>query len=199
MTMYVRNCQGCKEERSEEEVLCGNCGWDLTHEALRLPGQIDVIRELVSAPIDIRYCSNGHVLEDGDEICLVPNCGALIAEEPTAENSLNETNIDGWSVIEQIEGDDETNEKYIVARNGIRAQLNFYCLDTYLSTSTFEIIKRLPRESVPELLAYGEWEGRRYEVIDLLSQTNLLSLLSESIDLETIQQIIRSIGKTLSR
>ena len=198
MTMYVRNCQGCKEERSEEEVLCGNCGWDLTHEALRLPGQIDVIRELVSAPIDIRYCSNGHALEDGDEICLVPNCGALIAEEPTAENNLNETNIDGWSVLEQIESDNETNEKYIVARNGIRAQLNFYCLDTYPSISTFEIIKRLPKESVPALLAYGEWEGRRYEVIDLLSQTNLLSLLSESIDLETIQQIIRSIGKTLS-
>ena len=56
MTIHVRKCPGCREERSEEEVLCGNCGWDLTQEPLRLPGQIDLIPETPSLLTTIRHC-----------------------------------------------------------------------------------------------------------------------------------------------
>jgi primosomal replication protein N'' len=198
MTIYVRNCQGCKEERSEQEVFCGNCGWNLTQEALCLPGQLEKVHEIVLAvPTDKRHCTNGHPLDDGDEMCL--DCGAFIAEEAIEENiQTNETIIDGWSVIERLESDSEIYEKYIVARHDYRAQLTYFCPDTHPDISIYEIIKRLPKDSVPELLAYGEWEGRRYEVTDVISQTGLLSLLSDSVDLKTIQQIVMSIGKILS-
>ena len=46
MTIHIRKCPGCREERSVEEVLCGSCGWDLTQEPLRLPGQVDRIPEI---------------------------------------------------------------------------------------------------------------------------------------------------------
>ena len=60
----------------------------------------------------------------------------------------------------------------------------------------YEILKRLPKDYVPELLAHGEWQGSRYEVTDLISHP-LFDLQSASIDLETIQQIVKSIGRIL--
>src|SRR5271167_4386487 len=101
MISYVRKCQGCKEERTEEEVLCGNCGWDLTQEPLRLPGQIDPVQGTpADSPPAMRRCLNGHPLDSGDEMCF--ECGATAAEEGACEPENpqpSETIIDGWSAI----------------------------------------------------------------------------------------------------
>lgn len=200
MTIYVRNCQGCKEDRAEEEVLCGNCGWNLTLEPLKLPGQIDLIQETTNVPSPSRLCLNGHPLDEGDQICFVQNCGAIVAEEVCMADNLqvNETIIDGWSVIEQLENDSEIFEIFIVERHGHRAQLTFYLPDSHTNSSIYEILKRLPKDYVPELLAQGKWEGRQYEVIDLITKPTFLDLISDPIDLETIRQVVKSIGKILN-
>lgn len=197
MTIHIRKCQGCKEERSEEEALCENCGWNLTLEPLRLPGQIDFIPETSITPPTMRRCLNGHPIDQGDEMCF--ECGA--AEALTGECSetpqLNETVIDGWSVIEQLESRNQAFEIFIVERHGHQAFLTFYLPDTHPDSAIYEVLKRLPKDYVPELLAYGEWQGRRYEVTNFISQSNLLDLASASPDLETIRQIVRSIGRIL--
>ena len=157
MTIYIRKCPGCKEERSEEEVLCGNCGWDLTLEPLRPPGQIDFISATPIIPSTIRRCLNGHTLNQGDEICFECGAAEAVAEECVAENhQLNETVIDGWSVIDQLESH-EAFETFIVERHGHRALLTFYLPDTHPDSTIYEVLKRLPKDYVPELLAHGDW------------------------------------------
>lgn len=198
MIIYIRKCQGCKEERSEEEALCGNCGWDLTLEPLILPGQIDFIPETSITLPTIRRCLNGHALDQGDEMCF--ECGAAeeVAGECAEESSqLNETVIDGWSAIDPLESYCEAFETFIVERHGHRALLTLYLPDNHPDSTIYEVLKRLPKDYVPELLAHGEWQGRRYEVTDFISQSNLLDLADTSLDLETIRQIVKSIGRIL--
>lgn len=201
MTLHVRQCPGCKEERSVEEVFCGNCVWDLTQEPLRLAGQADPIPGFSNFTESLRFCVNGHPVDLDDEMCFT--CGATVAEafytlgqEPLPQE--RETIIDGWIVIDRMEATDEPFERFIVERYGHRAILTLYFPDAHPDSAIYEILKRLPRGYVPELLAQGVWECRRYEVVDHISQPNLLNLQSISIDLSTIQQIVRSIGRILS-
>ena len=167
MTIHIRKCPGCKEERAEEEVLCGNCGWDLTLEPLRLPGQIDFIPETPIIPPTIRHCFNGHPLDPEDEMCFECGAAEAIAGECSETPQLNETVIDGWSAIDQLESRSDAFETFIVERHGHRALLTFYFPDAHPDSTIYEVIKRLPKDYVPELLAHGEWQGRRYEVTDL--------------------------------
>ncbi|MBA2656821.1 MAG: protein kinase [Tatlockia sp.] len=199
MTIHVRKCPGCEEERSQEEVLCGNCTWDLTQEPLILPGQTDIIKELTLASPDIRLCLNGHLLENGDELCFVPLCGADALEIEPIEEVLksNDMVIDGWSAIERLESHNEIFETFIVERNGHQALLTFYYPDSHPDLLTYEILKRLPKGYTPELLGYGEWKNRRYEITELISNPNLLIFLSAHIDLEIIRNIVKSVGKIL--
>ena len=201
MTLHVRKCPGCKEERSAEEVLCGNCTWDLTQEPLRLPGQADYTPEPLNSTTHTRLCSNGHPLDPDDEMCF--KCGATAATEPTSINQEpspqdKETVIDGWTVIDRLDTTNEPFERFIVERHGHRANLTLYFPDAHPEPGIYEILKRLPRDYVPELLAHGIWECRRYEVTDLISYPPILDLQSPSIDLPAIQQIAKSMGRILS-
>ena len=131
-------------------------------------------------------------------MCFECGAAAVVAGECAEENpQLNETVIDGWIVIDQLESHSESFESFIVERHGHRALLTFYLPDTHPDSTIYEVLKRLPKDYVPELLAHGEWQGRRYEVTDFISQSNLLDLVSTSIDLETIRQIVKSIGRIL--
>ena len=223
MTIYIRKCPGCCQERPQEEVICGNpacSGWNLTQEPLQFPGQIDIIQETaIESPIETqsdlcnvllalaayhekktktRHCQNGHPLDSADEMCF--ECGATVAEEGCTTDTLeqNETIIDGWSVLDRLESHSDAFETFIVERHGHRALLTFYFPDTHPDSSIYEVIKRLPKDYVPELLAHGEWQRRRYEVTDFIAQSNLLDLTSTPIDLEMTRQIVKSIGRILS-
>ena len=196
MTVNVRKCPGCKEERSEEEALCGKCGWDLTQEPLRLPGQIDPAQEkAITTPL-ARFCPNGHLLDSGDEMCF--QCGATAVEECAVENiPSKETVIDEWTVIEKLESHSQTFEKFIVERHGHRALLSLYFPNTHIGRSIYDVLTRLPKDYVLELLNHGEWQGRYYDVVDFISQTNLMDLLPGKIELETIRQIVKYVGRIL--
>ncbi len=201
MTLHVRKCPGCREERSAEEVLCGNCTWDLTQEPLRLPGQADLTPEIPNPTPHMRLCSNGHPLDPDDEMCF--KCGATVEIEASAVDQEplpqdKETVIDGWTVIDRLEAINESFESFIVERHGHRANLILYLPGEYPEPGIYEILKRLPRDYVPEFLAQGIWECRRYEVTDLILHPPILDLQSASIGLPTIQQIAKSMGRILS-
>lgn len=197
--VYVRKCQGCKEERSEEEVLCGNCGWDLTQESLRIPGQLDAAQESNSPSREDRYCMNTHLLEPGDEICFV--CGASVAEDISGLEelpSVTATIIDGWLVLDRMDSHSEFYEQFIVERYGHRAQLTFYNTDFYPNTSIYDVLNRLPKDYIPQLISYGVWQCRSYDVVDLILQDNLLSLIpSTSVNIDLVRQIVSSLGVIL--
>ena len=56
MTGFIRKCPGCKQERSEDEVLCGNCGWDLIHTQPIQSGQSDTVQEVIPKKPPERRC-----------------------------------------------------------------------------------------------------------------------------------------------
>ncbi len=203
MTLYVRKCPnpGCREERPAEEVLCGNCAWVLIQEPPRPPGQVDPTPEDSNPTEHTRLCSNGHPLDPHDEMCL--KCGATVATELSIVNEETlpqekEAIIDGWTVIDRLETTNEPFESFIVEGHGHRALLTLYLTDTHPEPDIYEILKRLPKDHVPELLAQGVWECRRYDVTDLISHPNLLDLQSTSVELATVQQIVKSMSKILS-
>ena len=72
MTIHIRKCPGCREERSVEEVLCGGCGWNLTQEPLRLAwASRSHSSNPLPHPISIRHCLNGHPLDPGMMKCVL--------------------------------------------------------------------------------------------------------------------------------
>jgi DNA polymerase III delta prime subunit len=199
MTGLIRKCPGCKQERLENEVLCGNCGWDLIHTQPSQSGQHDIVEEVTSRAVLERRCENDHLLEPGDEMCF--KCGAYIVEEDEClidNNTLLEQNIDGWLVIERNQGESQFYEQYIVERHGSRGLLTYYHLDTHPEISIYEVLKRLPKNYVPELIAHGEWCSRYYEVIDITPHRNLLDYhLESTVDLDHVREIIKVLGKIL--
>ncbi|RUR24703.1 AAA domain-containing protein [Legionella qingyii] len=201
MTIQVRMCQGCKEIRSEDEMLCGNCGWDLTQEPLIVSNQVNLVQKSVNESVIVRFCLNGHPLDDGDELCFVPNCGATAAaaEKINEENNTQskEIFIDGWKVTNQFENYNEILEHCIVERHGHRAQLTLYFPEMGPDLSIYEVLYKLPKNYILEVLAYGIWDGRIYEITALNSNPNLLDLLSISVDIEVLRQVVKSIGKIL--
>jgi hypothetical protein len=201
MILHVRKCPGCREERPAAEVLCGNCTWDLTQEPLRLPGQVDQVLEMRTPTSHTRLCFNGHPLDPYDEMCFT--CGATGAAESCSTNQEpfsqeEETIIDGWTIVDQLEIGNEPFDRFIVEKHGQSAHLTLYFPETHPEPGIYEILKRLPKDYAPELLAHGVWECRRYEVTDFVSHPTLQDLQSTFIDLSTIQQIVKSIGRILS-
>ncbi|MBS0637646.1 MAG: protein kinase, partial [Verrucomicrobia bacterium] len=198
MLLQVRKCPGCREERSAQEVLCGNCSWDLTQEPLRIGGQSDPSPEVFDLVSETRVCSNGHPVDSHDEICFT--CGAAVVTEPSNDGSPeeHETIVDGWTVIERLEGIEGLFESFIIERHGYRANLTLYFPGAHPELSIYEVFKKIPKGFVPEVLALGTWECRRYLVTELISHPNLLDLHSTSLDLAALQQIVKSIGRILS-
>lgn len=110
MTIYVRKCQGCKDERPAEEILCQICGWSLMEEPLFQPGESDVTHDtknLVASADYSRLCENGHPMDENDEICFVPGCGALSVSTVEPELSpISVLKISDWTIIEKNESEE---------------------------------------------------------------------------------------------
>lgn len=124
-------------------------------------------------------CSNGHPMNDGDLMCLVCGADPAIAAgdathpgdtrgDASADQPASETQIDGWRLIRQISSSDSTRERYIAQHrdDNRQAVLTLYRDGAEPDPSVYEVVRRLPREHVPEIIATGRWEGRAYEVAD---------------------------------
>lgn len=202
MTIYVRKCQGCKEERPAEEILCQICGWSLMEEPLFQAGESDVtheIKNLVANGDYSRLCENGHPMDDNDEICFVPDCGVFsvstVESEPPPVSVLK---IGDWTIIEKIKSEENFFEKFLVEKHGCTALLTYYTSNIMPTISINDFFKKLSSNNIPEILDGGEWEGRQYEVVSFISKYNLSDLTSIPIDAEYIKGIVHSIGKILA-
>jgi primosomal replication protein N'' len=198
------------------------CQWDLSAESIRESGWRP--REVVTAEATqhvnttqrARFqCMNGHLMDGGDLICLA--CGADPAAESqasqpgtatgandqaaNAEGTLprEETQIDGWRLLRQILSTDGTRERYIVQHCGDNRQavLTLYRPGAEPDPSVYEVVRRLPREHVPEIIATGRWDGRAYEVAEELSSGALADSGVVLSDVATIRHVVDELGQAL--
>jgi hypothetical protein len=172
----VRVCPQCGTERPALEILCENllahgpCQWPLSDEELRVPGEV-VTRE-PETPVGTAQglrCVNGHAIDAGDQLCL--ECGASITETASTITRPTPTapgNVGEWQLLERVPAADGPWERFVVedAPRGRRALLTLYAAGAEPDPAVREVLRRMPRDHIPELLATGRHEGRAYEVFE---------------------------------
>jgi primosomal replication protein N'' len=227
MMRFCPNCtteRSAQEWYCEGIVNNALCGWDLSSIPIREPGYRpqQVITEEDTgqresersiSPIMLQ-CLSGHPMNDGDLMCL--ECGADPAsqsghpvearvngtEQATETTSLpaqEETQIDGWRLLRQISNTDGVRERYICQHvdTNRQAVLTLYRPGAEPDPTVYDVVRRLPREHVPEIITTGRWDGRAYEVAEELSGGTLADVGIAFSDLATIRHVVSELGQAL--
>ncbi|MBN3830763.1 AAA domain-containing protein [Burkholderia sp. Ac-20344] len=161
-------------------------------------------------------CTNGHPMNDGDLMCL--ECGAdpaapagsqrlgIGAEVPAGNSAevappapVEETRIDGWRLLRQISSTDGVRERYVAQQDetGRQAVLTLYRPGAEPDPAVYDVVRRLPREHVPEIIATGRWDQRAYEVAEEMSGGTLADLGMAVRDSATIRHVVDELGQAL--
>ncbi|CAM5761087.1 hypothetical protein LMIY3S_00019 [Labrys miyagiensis] len=215
MIKSVRFCPNCLQERPIDELYCesptvnGTCGWPLSDEVIRQAGM--PLESVASSPLchapQSRYCTNGHPLDAGDQMCMT--CGAEPAvtsdSEPTqAYDPADETVtiIDGWRVLSRFVEPAERQpwERFIVEHTDTSTQalLTLYHSGSEPDPAVHDILRRMPLDHIPVLLATGRFAERAYEVFELIGRGTLAEAgYFASKDPAGLKCIIDELGRAL--
>lgn len=215
----IRFCPNCQTERSLGEIFCegsvngATCGWDLSREAFHAPGwrPAEVITMQTSAVQSTPVCTSGHVLDAGDLMCLT--CGAPPATPPAAathahegdpeaaraDDTPPETLIEGWRLLRQVSSTDGMRDRYLAEHvdDTRQALLTLYHPGAEPDPAVYDVLRRLPRDFVPEILATGRWQDRAFEIAEVLGAGTLADLGMVAGDLSRVREIVREIGRAL--
>ncbi|UCZ85726.1 AAA domain-containing protein [Pseudomonas sp. L5B5] len=203
------------------------CNWDLAGEPIRADGwrpqaivtqdtmAQDGLPQATSAPADNTpqglLCTNGHPMDAGDLMCLecdAPPAGAIAPDAPPADTAAvtppaatatQETLIDGWALIRQISSTDGVRERYLASHRETARQavLTLYRPGAEPDPAIYDVIRRLPRAHVPEIIATGRWDDRAYEVIEELTGGTLADLGSIIHNADSVRHVVRELGQAL--
>ena len=159
-------------------------------------------------------CVNGHPIEAGDEVCLI--CGADVTAAPAGPAaSFGETPqdgysaglatatiIDGWSVERNANSSGNgAVDRYVVLREpGSReALLSLYREGFEPDPAVYEVLRRMPLDHIPELLATGRHEGRAYDVVELITQGSLAQAgFIGANDSDILRHLAEELGRALA-
>jgi primosomal replication protein N'' len=206
----VRYCPSCHSERALSEVSCEGlveghqCNWDLLTVQISpagwRPTQVVPVEPPPVPPV-LLMCANGHPLEPGDFLCSV--CGAEaseLADEPEqAEPHPSESVINGWRVLSELSSTAGRRDRYRV-EEGVgerKAILTLYHPGWEPEPAVYDVLRRLPLEHVPQILAAGRWDGRAFEVAEELTGGTLADLGIVATDSAGIRRIAYELGKAL--
>lgn len=217
----IRFCPNCKTERPLGELFCEGtvgdrrCVWTLSDEPIRQEGwrpePIVTAEEVTQAP-QHPTCTNGHALDPSDLICMT--CGADRVAPPETEGTQSEsglepvpngvepaqeTVIDGWRLLRQIGSTAGVRDRYVAVQvdGGQQAVLTLYHHGAEPDPAVYEVLRRLPREHVPEIYGTGRWNDRAYEIAEELTGDSLSDLGIVASDTESIRRIVSELGKAL--
>ncbi len=159
-----------------------------------------------------RVCANGHEMDVADDICLT--CGADVARgegtelttpERTPEgNELpsRQTAVDGWQLVRRLPShlpDLPYESFHAQNESGREAILTLYQSGAEPDPAVHEILLRMPRDHIPELIATGRYEGGAYEVIELISGGTLAEAgFPGATDPALLRRIVDELGRALA-
>lgn len=229
----IRFCPNCQTERSLHEIFCEGqindrlCGWDLAREPIRESGwrpSVVITAEQIEQ-VNTLSCINGHLMADGDLICLtygaepadnkvvnhnIDNSIAIhtqsdiqvelkLSHESLSTNEISETYIDDWRLLQQISESLHVYRRYHVEHRQTQqiATLTLYAVDREPDNSIYQLLKTLPRAHVPDIIEAGRWQGQAYVVSERLSQGSLADLGIVMHDIATIKHVVSELGEAL--
>jgi hypothetical protein len=204
----IRHCPNCQTERPVTEFFCEgtvdghNCGWDLSSIDPTPPGTLQ------SGPVPLGptpsnpTCRNGHVNSPGDLIC--STCGEILDEpaspvplpepapQPDTEPSPVETIIDGWRLLDKIKSSSTVRERYTAVQDtsGRRGVLTLYAAASEPDGAIYDLLRRLPRDHVAEIIATGRWCERAYEVVEEFPGGTIADLSLDAGDRTALERFI---------
>ena len=172
MTTLYRLCPNCSSRRPLSEAYCegvqgeGHCQWDLLSVEIseEIPGQTGTAP--IPSPVAQPLCANGHVLGEGDIICL--ECGASATEvgsqSPEIQPDPNAKVIQGWHL--EYRRNQQTPkapyEEYFAVNSGEQnAIVRLYDINHSPDPNVMTALKRLPSEIVPNPIYFGDHEDNR--------------------------------------
>lgn len=223
----MRFCPNCHTERALTEIFCEGpidhhpCGWDLSSEPIHAEGwrpiaiisAEDVVEETVESVVTQSaaiHCQNGHLMEEDDLICM--QCGADAATPDHSDASsfgpvdVADTHavtcIGNWQILRRINRNDSIRERYQAQhqQSGQQGVLTLYTYGAEPDPAIYEVIRRLPREHVPDIIETGRWNDRAWQVAEELTGGSLADSATRG-DFwlpDEIPHIVRELGSALS-
>jgi primosomal replication protein N'' len=213
----IRLCPNCNTERPLTEIFCEgtvdahNCGWDLSTVDITRIGTPATKPQPIPPSVGRSTCRNGHENSPGDLVCSV--CGEAV-EEPTGENpdALQvplpqpepdpepvETVIEGWRLQERMTSSSTVRERFAAVResDGQRGVLTLYASGSEPDGAIYVLLRKLPRDHVPEIFATGRWCDRAYEVVEEFTGGTLADLPPEAEGPQAIRILVAELGLAL--
>jgi hypothetical protein len=139
-------------------------------------------------------------VDQGDLLCSV--CGRDLDENieltARAENP-DVTRIDGWCLGKRLSKNSQVRERYLAVNedDGRQGVLTLYHAGSEPDIAVYDVLRSLPRDHVPEIMAIGRWQGRAYEVDEELTGGTLADIGLLPNDPQTLARIVKEIGRAL--
>jgi primosomal replication protein N'' len=212
----IRLCPNCNTERPLTEIFCEgtvdahNCGWDLSAVDITPHGGAAPKPQPIPTPVRGPACRNGHENSPGDLVCSV--CGEPVEERPAEptpapepsptpepEPEPVETEIEGWRLQHRMSSSSTVRERFAAVResDGLRGVLTLYAAGSEPDSAIYDLLRKLPRDHVPEIFATGRWCDRAYEVVEEFTGGTLADLPLEPDGSEAIRILVTELGQAL--
>lgn len=203
----IRFCPNCETERPLTETFCEGsrdgsaCHWDLSTEEVRAPGVPPT--SATTLPGGLR-CPNGHAVGQGDLICV--ECGESVATDPAppppqdAPAPAEVTVIEGWRLGRRLASSGAVRERFLSTRDADSRSgvLTLYAVGSEPDPAVYEILRRLPREHVPEILATGRWQDRAFEVTEEIGGGPFSSVNLARGGVTIVRAVTEQLGRALN-
>ena len=203
----IRFCPNCETERGLHEILCQgklgehDCGWNLTTLPARPSGERPIQSQIaVETQDSTKRCPNGHAFSAGDLLCAV--CGVDLNDASscsTATETVEVTIIEGWRLGRQLPSDSKVRERFLTVHDesGDQGVLTLYNSGSEPDPTVYEVLKLLPLDHVPRIMATGRWQDRAFEVSEELTGGTLADLGLLPNDAATLKRIVDEVGRSL--
>lgn len=212
-----RTCPSCKSNRPVGEQSCGNivsgqaCAWLLIHEEIHdSPPVCGAEGDRVTSFSPV--CRNGHIISPGDLFCL--ECGEAVAtaatgvgreagSPDTVHTSSTATpvrRIGDWDVTEERPSVIRHQQQFTVTHHehNTQAMLTLYPPGFEPDPEAYRIVQTLPRTCVQQIIEMGHFEGRAWEVCEILNEGTVRDLRLDSTNTETIREFVHEVSRLFS-
>ncbi|WP_347253811.1 protein kinase domain-containing protein [Leminorella grimontii] len=120
--------------------------------------------------------------------------------EPLSGTCASE--INGWRITDRLPKPDEQRDRYRVVHevDGRRGVLILYAYGCEPDPAVYDVVHRLPKEHVSELLDSGRWRDRAWYVMEALDGGSLLDAISQGDFWQPneVRDIVRELGSALA-
>jgi len=216
----IKLCPNCNTERPVNEIYCqgliseATCNWSLSDVfASQAKSQSEKSNtSVLETPLAISStleCLNGHAMMAGDQFCM--QCGADLADDSALAQSTNVpdepvsqgfigTLIGHWIIRSQVNTSNQSKECFSVESqtDGQRGFLTLYLEHFEPDLSIYEVLSSMDQDHTPDLLDYGRWNKRAYEVYEWINGGTVLEAGYFAYDdLSQVKNFASEVGKAL--